>query len=231
MQNNSPGSAGPPRNPSRPRRTQEERTQETRAKLISATLDVLLEEGYQNLTTQRICDKAGVSRGAMLHHFPNKITLIVASIEDLLINSTEDIRAQAHRVRDEEISVESFVDYLWTEHFSGRLFYLTLEHVTVARTDNEVRAAMIPVVKRFHQALDETWREFFPAAHLGKGEVTTVLNLTLCLLRGMGVQTVLRPSDPAYYDALRGVWKTMLTAILDGRLALDIPQSSRPFLN
>ncbi len=205
----------------RPRRSQEERTLETRGKLIAATLDVLLEEGYLKLATQRICDAAGVSRGAMLHHFRDKQSLIVAAIDELLVSATAEIRSQADRVRAQEITPEEFVDYLWFEHFSGRLFYLTLEHVTAARTDDEIRAALIPVVRRFHLALDEIWGALFSAAALPRSRVATVLNLTLCLLRGMGVQTVLRPDDPAYYDDLRGVWKIMLRAILDGRVRLE----------
>src|SRR3546814_4234535 len=58
---------------------------------------------------------------------------------------------------------------------------------------------MIPVIRDFHAALDSIWREFFYGTRLDTVEVNTTLNTTLCLLRGMGVQTVLR-QDPPYYD-------------------------------
>ncbi|MGQ9365264.1 TetR/AcrR family transcriptional regulator [Azospirillum sp. ST 5-10] len=198
------------------RRTQEMRSAETRAKLIDATLDVLLAEGYQNFTTQRVCDVAGVSRGAMLHHFPSRERLLAHAIEHMLTVAAEDIRAQASRVRSGEIPVRDFIDYLWAEHFSNRLFYVTLEHVTIARTDAGVRAELMPVVKRFHQALDETWQEFFHTASLPDPTVAVILNLTLCLLRGMGVQSVLRPGDDSYYGALLTAWKAILAALVGG---------------
>ena len=200
-----------------PRRTQEMRSAETRAKLIEATLDVLLAEGYQNFTTQRVCDVAGVSRGAMLHHFPSRARLLASAIEHLLTVATDDIRRQACRVRSGEIPLRAFIDYLWTEQFSNRLFYITLEHVTLARTDDDVRAELMPVVRRFHQALDETWQEFFHTASLPDPTVAIILNLTLCLLRGMGLQTVLRPGDEAYYGGLLSAWKSILAALVEGR--------------
>lgn len=192
-----------------------------RARLVAATLDMVLADGFHGLSTPRICAAAGVSRGAMLHHFPDKRSLLVAAIDDLLIASTQEIRSQADRVRGREITAGEFVDHLWFEHFSGRLFYLTLEHVTTSRTDPDIRAALIPVVRRFHKALDEIWTELFVGEALPSGRVATVLNLTLCLLRGMGLQTVLRPDDDAYYDDLRSAWKTILAAILAGTIDLD----------
>ncbi|WP_313412557.1 TetR/AcrR family transcriptional regulator, partial [Rhodospirillum rubrum] len=207
--------------PRRPRRSQEARSAETRGKLIAATLDVLLAEGYHALTTQRICDVAGVSRGAMLHHFPSKVSLVVTAIDHLLTTATEEIRDQAKRVHGGEISLEAFLDYLWREQFSGRLFYLTLEHVTLARTHDEIRAPLIPVVKRFHAALDETWTEVFPTTSLAPGGIATVLNLTLCLMRGMGLQTVLRPNDDAYYQSLLSAWKALLPGVVEGRFPLS----------
>ena len=73
-----------------------------------------------------------------------------------------------------------------------------------------------PLVKRFHVALDDMWTEFFEARGTADRATTTVLNLTLCLLRGMGAQTVLKP-DPDYYQDLLRAWKTILATLVEGR--------------
>ena len=49
--------------PSRPRRTQAERTAETRSKLIEATVECLIDHGYSGTTTLAVCRRAGVSHG------------------------------------------------------------------------------------------------------------------------------------------------------------------------
>ncbi|ACL56542.1 TetR/AcrR family transcriptional regulator [Methylobacterium nodulans] len=195
----------------KPRRTQEQRTAETRARLIAATLDLLMERGYARTTTAEIAERAGVTRGALNHHFTGKDDLVVHSVEHQLRTSTGEIRALAELVRNGSLALPGFIDRLW-EMFSGRLFLITLEHVTEARHNAALREALVPVVREFHAALDATWRDLFRGNDAPDREVETALNATLCLLRGMGVQSILR-HDPVYYRRLADYW----TAMLSGR--------------
>lgn len=196
----------------RPRRTQEERSADTRRRLMEATLDGLLDAGYGRLTTSDVADRAGVSRGALTHHFDNKDDLVAQSVDHLLAETTAEIRELAGQVGDGRLSLGDFLDRLWAM-FSGRLFFVTLEHVTESRHNDVLRERLVPVVRAFHEELDETWREFFRGSDLPAGEVEAALNATLCLMRGMGVQTVLR-RDPAYYDGLIGYWRHHLETLI-----------------
>src|SRR5262245_12772993 len=65
------------------RRTQAERTAETRGKLLDATIASLVEEGYEATTGRVVTERAGVSRGAQTHHFPLRMDLIVAAVEEI----------------------------------------------------------------------------------------------------------------------------------------------------
>ena len=60
----------------RVRKTQAERSAETRQLLIDATIDSLLAKGYVATSTTAIAERAGVTRGAQIHHFPKKLDLI-----------------------------------------------------------------------------------------------------------------------------------------------------------
>lgn len=196
-----------------PRRTQEMRSAETRRKLILATLESLEDIGYQRTTTLEIARRAGISRGAQVHHFPAKADLVVASAEHLLEEATAEIRELAESVKCGGMTLEGFVDHLW-EKFSGRLFFITMEYVNEARHNPRLRENLLPVVRRFHGALDEIWCEFFHETSLTSSQVETILNLTLCLLRGMGVQSVLR-DEPRYYQQLLRAWKELLSRIIE----------------
>lgn len=209
------------------KRRQQIRSVETRERLIQATLDEIFEVGYHAATTQDIAARANVSRGALLHHFPARADLILAAMEELLEDGTRQIRAVADEVQAGAGSLEGFVEFLW-QLFSGRFFYLSLEMITEARNDPKLRARMIPVVRRFHQALDGIWSAFCDPAKRPPREAQIVLNLTLCLVRGMGVQTVLRP-EPSYYRELIVAWKALLPQILDGAAgdAMFGPQGSQ----
>ena len=202
--------------PERPRRrTQEERTAETRARVIEATLVALLERGYARCTTADIADRAGVSRGALSHHFESKEALVAEAVEWQLDVSTAAIRALADDVATGVLPLDAFLDRIW-EMFRGRLFLVTLEHVTEARHNAPLRARLVPVVRDFHRALDEIWRRYFERAGLSESEIETTLNATLCLMRGMGLQTVLR-DDPPYFARLLEWWKAEMTRLLAPR--------------
>lgn len=190
------------------RRTQEERSTETRARLIDATLDLLVERGYALATTAEIAGRAGVTRGALNHHFSGKDDLIVQSVSHLLRSWIGEIRQVAELVKAGSLSFSDFVDRMW-ELFSGKLFLVTLEHVTAARHNPYLREQLVSVTREFHAALDGTWQDFFDGTGLQKPEVEAAFNATLCLMRGMSLQTILR-DDPAYYARLLGFWKTVL---------------------
>lgn len=60
----------------RPRRTQEQRSADTRRVLIEAAVECLQVFGYAGTSTTLIAERAGVSRGAMTHQFASKIELM-----------------------------------------------------------------------------------------------------------------------------------------------------------
>jgi len=183
----------------------------TRESLIAATLDVIYDRGYNRATTSEFAKRAGVSRGALLHHFPTRSDIIVAAMERLLADGTHDIRSCAADVAKGKIRLGEFIEFLWGK-FSGKFFYLSIEFINEARTDTELRQKMVPVVRQFHEVLDGIWAEL-QALNSNPQEARVVLNLTVCLVRGMGVQTVLK-DDPAYYRALLEAWKNILPHLM-----------------
>src|SRR5688572_1329248 len=64
-------------------RTQQQRRDETRRALLDAAIESLIEVGFARTTTLEVQRRADVSRGALLHHFPSKAELLVATIAHL----------------------------------------------------------------------------------------------------------------------------------------------------
>jgi AcrR family transcriptional regulator len=73
------------------RRTQAERTEATRGALIAAARRLFTERGYDDVATEEIVRAAGVSRGALYHHFGGKPGLLEAAYEQLEAESTERV--------------------------------------------------------------------------------------------------------------------------------------------
>ncbi|MFT6779469.1 MAG: AcrR family transcriptional regulator [Paraglaciecola sp.] len=184
------------------------RSARMREKILSATLDCIQEIGFKNSSTPEICRKAGVSRGALLHHFPTKEVLIANAVEKLLKEEIQDLYRIGDAYSHHELTIEDFVDNLW-ERFSGRLFMITIDFLSSARTDEKLRKAIVPVSLDFHTSLNKLWLRFFKHPNMSADQVQLLLNTTLCLMRGMGVQTIIR-NDPEYYDHMRNYWKSFL---------------------
>jgi len=73
----------------RRRRTQDERSSAMRERLLDATIECLVEYGYTGTTVTRIADRAGVTRGAQVHHFRTKDDLVTAAVKHLAGRSAE----------------------------------------------------------------------------------------------------------------------------------------------
>ncbi|MCK9250891.1 MAG: TetR/AcrR family transcriptional regulator [Solirubrobacteraceae bacterium] len=124
------------------RRTQEERRAATRTALLDATIACLVEHGYAGATTTRIVERAGVSRGAQVHHYPTKAALVVAALERLAVRRTAEAADELRGLKAGPDRVDALLDALWETH-AGPLFVAALELWTAARTDAELREHMV----------------------------------------------------------------------------------------
>jgi AcrR family transcriptional regulator len=77
------------------KRTQAERSESTRAALIEAARGLFAERGYAGVGTEEIVRAAGVTRGALYHHFDGKLELFAAVYERIEVELAERIAAGA----------------------------------------------------------------------------------------------------------------------------------------
>lgn len=125
--------------PERARRTQEERTAATRRALLDATVECLVEYGYHGTTTTRVVERAGVSRGAQVHHFPTKNDLVVAAVQHLAVKrATAFLDGGLDTLRESDDWIGDALDLVWEVH-QGPLFEASMELWIAARTDPELR--------------------------------------------------------------------------------------------
>jgi AcrR family transcriptional regulator len=177
----------------RGRRSQEERSAETRARLLDATIACLIERGYAGTTTAAVAERAGVSRGAQLHHFPTRAELVVRAVAHLAKRRADELRREAAELPGRDDRLDAVLELMWTS-FSGPLFYASLELWVAARTDPELHAGVYELERNVGRAMRELWREFVGDA-ASERDFDELVELSLHLLRGMALQRVLRDDD------------------------------------
>jgi len=123
------------------RRTQIDRSARTCAQLIGAAIDSLVEQGWSATTAVDVCNRAGVTRGALMHHFPNLRGLLAAALE------TVHTELLATITREPRTLVE-LVDLTW-RCTSEPHFKAVIEAWMATANDAELGAEIGPVVARF----------------------------------------------------------------------------------
>jgi AcrR family transcriptional regulator len=143
------------------RRTQAERRSATRARLLDATVACLAELGYARTSTTEIVRRAGVSRGAQVHHFPTKADLVATAVEHVFERRIDEFRVAFARLPEGAHKAVAAIDLLWPM-FDGDSFDAWLELAVAARTDPHLRDRLTTVTRRFAESVGETFRELFP---------------------------------------------------------------------
>jgi AcrR family transcriptional regulator len=142
--------------------TQAERTALTRAKLLDATASSLAELGYARTSTTEVCRRAGVSRGAQLHHFPTKAELVSAALDHVFERRVEEFRTLVRNLPSGPERIDGAIDVLWSV-FQGDTFTAWFELSAAARTDPDLQRRMSEVAVAMGERIQEVWVEMFPA--------------------------------------------------------------------
>jgi AcrR family transcriptional regulator len=176
--------------PARPPRTQKERRDETRRSLLDATVACIVELGYARTTTLEVQRRAGVSRGALLHHFPSKAELLVASVRHLAQLRGRELHARAAKLPDGGDRVGAVLDLLW-ESFTGPLFYVAMELRTAARTDGELRAELTDAERELRANILAQSRRMFGDEVAARPGFEEALETGLALMTGAAMSAIL----------------------------------------
>jgi AcrR family transcriptional regulator len=172
------------------RRTNVERTATTRARLLDATVTSLAERGYAATTTTEVSRRSGVSRGALLHHFPSRQELVLAAVEHVVERRIEEVRAVGTRVPDGAHRVDMALELLWTT-MRGPTFSACFELIVAARTDPGLRAAVAEMGGRLDDGILAAAAELFPppSGEMERFTFDSLIRLVFAVLYGLAFQS------------------------------------------
>jgi AcrR family transcriptional regulator len=165
---------------------QEERTRAMRARLLEATVELLVEKGYAGTSTTLVSERAGVSRGAQLHHFPTKQDLVVAAVQHVTeVRGTELAAAAAKLPADPRRRTRAVLQVLG-DHFTSPVFTAALELWVAARTDPALLAEVAPLELKVGRETHRLTVDLLGADESQPG-IRALVQATLDLVRGLGL--------------------------------------------
>lgn len=122
------------------RRTQQERTAATTRLLLDATVKCIKLKGYSSTSISQIIKEAGVSRGALLHHYPSKLELVASAINDFYCKLGLEVDELIQKIGTDKDSLKQRLDVvreIYSKNTSARI-----EFMVAARTDPELAKAI-----------------------------------------------------------------------------------------
>lgn len=204
------------------RRTQAERSAETRTRILKAAANLIRKRGYARFRTAEVAEEAGLSRGAQLHHFPTKDSLVVATLEYVFEQAQVLSRRRASAVNRPRDLIEAVIEDA-REFFFSEHFMVAIDIVLSTSTDQSVRKQILDISRKARRPVETAWTGALAASGVPGQLASDIVALTLSLVRGMALRT-LWDNDPKWFDELFSLWRQMIKVFLSDRKPRSRPR-------
>jgi len=201
--------------------TQTERSSATREKTIAATIDCLVAHGYAGATIAAVAARAGISRGAVSHQYPDKQNLVIDVVDEIGRRRANEARAVLESVPAGRPRIEAGLDALWRA-FKDPIYVAALEVYVAGRTD----PGLHPRVLRLEADIDEAIRAVIRAMTAPTGEpaqLEVLADVVINTMRGLALMYATgAPAEP-----LERAWARARADAVDSLSRLGVPGRAR----
>lgn len=180
-------------------------------RLLDAAVAVLKRRGLAGFRTAEVVAMAGVSKGALLHHFPTKVSLIAAAFEWLREGTDES--ARYFHTRETLVDVIGDLIAESRTFFSGESFPVSLDVAISAARTPELRDAIFDTVRGIRQRTEALWIEQLSAFGISHERAADAVLLVNAAFRGSAVRTFWEP-DRSVFDRVARVTAEMVADYL-----------------
>jgi len=179
--------------PARVRRTQVERSAATRARGIRAAADCLAEQGFKGATMSAIAERAGVTWGAIQHHFGDKNAILDAVLESALGELETGLADLAEVEPEIEKRVRAFIPK--ADALLRGPGYRAFVEIQLNRARDEARKQQADVTwsDQVAGALARVWKRAFGDLGIAPRRLQAARRFTFMVLSGIAAETMLFP--------------------------------------
>ena len=182
-----------------------------RERLIDAAVELLINEGVAKTTTAAVQKRAGVSRGALLHHFPSRALLLASTVERLVQQNEQQINESFLNLAKPDTDVEQALIAL-SDNMAKPSYRAEMELWVISRNDQELRDALYQAEKAARSDLDRVIGKLLDCWK-GYDNYQLLADLSVEFIRGVAFSDILR-DRPEYRYRMISLWTDLIKASL-----------------
>ncbi len=192
------------------RRTQAERREETRSRILDAAVSELRRKGYAGFRVNEVASSAQVSKGAQTHHFPTKESLVIAALG----RSYDASYARSMKLINALKPGDSALDVLEALLRDSEAFYLgpnfaiSVTMLNVGENEPALRRQVRSISRSHRIPVEAAWLDALKRCGLPDEAARSILYLTQSVYRGMVMRRFLR-NDPDYIRFSVAQWRKL----------------------
>lgn len=187
--------------------------EETRVKLLKATVDSLNELGFHRTTTPEVCRRAGVAQGTFFYHFASKegvMVALAAYIHNVLLVQTEEYYLSMAG-EESTARLSKLLDYIWETDYTGRYNIALKELGMAARSDQNLAERIKPDSEANTKNINEGWAKYLRSAN---PDVPLETIKDMVYIFSAGIAPTIGDKDMAYQQSVFEAWKKMILPML-----------------
>lgn len=156
-----------------------------RRRICAGAVSRLSARGYHGTSIKQVVDAAGVSLGALQHHFPAKDDLVEATAEFLLSRSVKWFQRAKLNIGKDKDAFGDMIRRSWREQFTTEEYGALLEILVAARTNEALRKRIAPKLDDWRRAIEIELRDLLPANGENADELEAILTIGRCMMTGL----------------------------------------------
>jgi AcrR family transcriptional regulator len=208
-------SRAPKHSGERLRRSQNERSEETKKRILAAAARLIARRGYAELRVADVAAEAGVSVGAQMHHFPSKDELVVGVIEYCFHEARQTGKKRAARgltiKRALDMAIEDAKAFFFSDHF-----LIAVNVVLSTRPPSSMREDVLEISRSARLPVEAAWRDAMIAAGFPAELAGDVITMSFGLIRGFAIRRLWDVDDEGLGRCM-ALWKEMIDALIESR--------------
>ncbi len=185
----------------------------TRKKILDSTVSCLSEFGVQNTTLAKISRNAGLTWGAVQHHFSSKVDVLQAMATREFGKFEKKFDGFELKEKDLLKRVSKFIDMAWSI-YSSPSYKALLELLVSLRVGDELYDVIYKITREVTPTVDHIWFETFKDTALTKEEQSQICGMAFATLRGLSVALFHGDEYTKLEAAIIGLKQTIYTFML-----------------